>query len=91
MVAGWSVCLGLSRPPAVQQDAILPFLGVLIAHVVEGVPERLDGGLDRGLDVFPLQFQPVDFTLHVLEARLGLLQQQVRTALGLADDPSGLV
>ena len=79
----WPDCRGVGLPRAVQEDLLLALPRLLVLHEVEGVAQGGDHRLDRGLDVAPLQLQAVDLALHVLEARLGLLEQQLGAPLGL--------
>src|SRR5262249_798452 len=74
----------LGRSRAVDQDAFVAVAGILLADELERVAQGLDVGLDGRLDVLALQLGPVDLGVDVFEARLGPLEQQLRSALGLA-------
>src|SRR6185312_2237526 len=73
------------------EDLVVVVALFLLADVVERVAERLDGRLDRGLDVAPFQLHAVDLALDVLEARLRAIEQQLRTAFGVAHDAVGFL
>ena len=70
-----------------EQDALVAVVGFLLADEFQGVAQRLDRRFERRLDVAALELQAVDLALDVLETRLGLFEQEIRTALRLADDP----
>ena len=74
-----------------QQDLVVALPGVLLAHERQRVVQRADDALEARLDLAPLHAQAVDLALHVLDARLTLLQQQIGAALGLADDAPGFL
>ena len=74
----------------VQQQPFLAIPSILLAHELERIAQRLNRRFDGRLDVPALQFQTIDFPLHVLEARLRLFEQQIRSALRFAYDPLGL-
>ena len=69
-----------------EQDLLVALALLLLPDVLERVPQRLDRRLDRRLDVPAFQLHAVDFALHVFEARLRLVEEQVRAALRFADD-----
>src|SRR5207248_868341 len=73
-----------ARP--VHQDPLLALARFLLADELERVAQRLDARLDRRLDVLALELEAVDLALDVLEPRLRFLEQQLRSALGLAHD-----
>src|SRR3954463_12055681 len=77
---------GVDQARAVEQDAVVALALFLLAHELQRVLQRRNRRLDRRLDILALQFQAVDFTLDVFEAGLGLFEQQVGAAFGLADD-----
>ena len=52
--------------------------------------QRADQRFDVVLDLAPLHAQAFDLALHVFEARLRLLQEQVALAFGFAQDQAGL-
>jgi len=75
------------RPRAVEQDLFLALARFLLADELERVPKRRNRRLERRLGVLAFQLEAVDLPLDVLEPRLGLFEQEVRTSLGVADDP----
>src|SRR5262245_46621668 len=76
---------------AVEQDLLIALAVLLFADELECVTQGLNRGLDRGLDVPTCELEAVDFALHVLEACLGLIQEQLRSHLGFANDAVGLL
>src|SRR6185295_1457099 len=77
------------EPRPVQQDLVLALAHLLLADELERVPQRRDRRFDRRLGVSSLELEAVDLALDVFEARLRLLQQQIGSPFGLADDPPG--
>src|SRR5204862_6520238 len=71
------------------QHFVLVLALILFADVVERVAQRLNRRLDRRLDVAALQLHAVDLALDVFEARLRLVEHELRAAFSLADDAIG--
>jgi len=65
----------------VEEDLLVALPAVLLAHELDRVLQRRDDGLDRVLDLAALEAQAVDLALHVLVARMGLVEHQVRAPL----------
>ena len=55
------------------------------------VAQRGDGRLQRRLHVAPLELEPVDFPLDLLEPALALLEDQLGARLGILDDATGFL
>src|SRR5262245_51632250 len=81
--------LGLTR--TMEQDLLLGAVLVLIADELERPVERLDRRLERPFGVAAAQLELVDVAIHLLEANLRLLEQQIRASLRLAHDQLRLV
>src|SRR5215468_9373509 len=71
---------------AVEQDLLIALAVLLFADELECVTQGLNRGFDRGLDVPTGELEAVDFALHVLEACLSLIQEQLRSHLRFAND-----
>src|SRR5687767_10027197 len=69
-----------------EEDLVLALAGFLLADVLERVTQGLNGRLERNLDVTTLELQAVDLALNILEPRLRLLEEQIGSALSVADD-----
>src|SRR5262245_1601966 len=78
-------------PRAVEQDLVLGPALVLVADELQRPVERLDGRLDRAFGVAAPQPELVDLAVHLFEAGLRLLQEEVGAPLRFADDQPGLV
>jgi hypothetical protein len=75
----------------VQPDIFASQGRILRADEVQGVAERRNRRLERGLDIAAPQSQLGHLSLEVIEPRLGVLKHQVGPSLGLPHNHSGLL